>query len=70
MAESLVTANSCVALQVCSFVAPVCHIVRRRPQTFLKPTGRTEVVKITPHAWGGGGSTLKYTVIEVEPQMA
>ena len=40
------------------------------PLTFLKPTGRSEVVKVTPHVWGGGGSTVQFTVIEVEPQMA
>ena len=40
------------------------------PLTFLKPTGRSEVVNITPHTWGGGGGTVKFSVIEVEPQMA
>ena len=40
------------------------------PLTFLKPTGRKETVNITPHTWGGGGSTVRYTVIEVEPQMS
>jgi hypothetical protein len=41
------------------------------PLTFLKPTKKNvDVVKITPHMWGGGGATVTFTVVEVEPQVA
>lgn len=40
------------------------------PLTYLRPTGRCETLNITPHAWGGGGTSVKFTVIEVEPQLA
>lgn len=40
------------------------------PLTFLQPTGKVEVINVTPHTWGGGGRPVKFTVIEVEPQMS
>ena len=39
-------------------------------QTFLKPTGKKETVKVTPRDLRGVATTLMFTVIEVEPQMA
>ena len=41
------------------------------PLTYLRPTGKHEVVAFQPGEAGGeGADALKFTVVEVEPQMA